>query len=93
MATVLLTYDIKKTSNTIHSELKSELINNYGYSAKIQSDSGTWFDLPNTCLRKVGITRQQAAGDFTSACKKVNAIWEKYIAVEYTSASFDNQNV
>lgn len=91
MATILLSYDIKKTSDTIHTELKKELIENYKYSAKIQSDSGKWYDLPNTCLRKDGITHKQASADFITACAHVGAKWEKYIAAEYISASFNNQ--
>ncbi len=91
MAKILLTYDIKKTSDTIHTELKKKLIESYGYSARIQSDEGKWYDLPNTCLRKDGITHPQASADFIAACTSVGAKWEKYIAAEYTGASFNNQ--
>ena len=63
----------------------------YGYNARIQSDEGKWYALPNTCLRKDDITHPQASADFIAACTGVGAKWEKYIAAEYTSASFNNQ--
>ncbi len=88
---VLLTYDIKKTTNTIHTELKELLKNSYGYSDKIKGDSGRWYDLPNTTLRKEGITTEQAAADFRTACKTTGAVWEKYIAAETTGSTFGNQ--
>jgi hypothetical protein len=34
MAKILLTYDVKKTSDTIHTELKKQLIDTYRYSPK-----------------------------------------------------------
>ncbi|MBI3137736.1 MAG: hypothetical protein HYZ15_04045 [Sphingobacteriales bacterium] len=91
MAQILLTYDIKKTSDTIHTEVKKELVENYGYSPKIQSSEGKWYELPNTCLIKNNTSRQQASADFLAACQKVRAKWEKYIAVEYSGATFNNQ--
>ena len=66
MAQILLTYDIRKTSETIHTELKNHLIGNYKYSSKIQSDQAKWYDLPNTSLVKNGITSEQASADFPS---------------------------
>jgi hypothetical protein len=93
MASVLLSYDIKKTSDTIHSQLKQELINTYGYSPKIESDAGNWYDLPNTCLRRENTSREQSSKDFLQACIKVGAKWEKYIAAEYSRSTFANQIV
>jgi len=91
MANVLLTYDIRKTSETIHTELKNRLIQHYGYSQVIRSDDNRTSTLPNTTLTKSGITRQAAEGDFLSACREVRATWEKYITAEYTSTSSNNQ--
>ena len=93
MATVLLTYDVKKTSPTIHVELKDILVQRYGYSAKIRSRDGKEYDLPNTTLQKQGTTSQQSSMDFKAACKDVGATWEKYISSEYTTMGItvDNQ--
>ena len=91
MPEVLLTYDIKKTSDTIHTDLKRELIENYKYSSRIYASDGKWYDLPNTCLIKANITTQQATVDFKNACAKVKATWEKFIAVNYSDARFNNQ--
>jgi hypothetical protein len=88
---VLLTYDIKKTTNTIHSELKERLKNFYGYSDKIKSDNGIYYDLPNTTLTKNGITPSQASENFIQACNDVGATWERYIAVEFSLATFNNK--
>lgn len=92
MANVLLNYDVKRTSATIHTELKERLISHYGYSPKIKADTGALYWLPNTTLVKYGTTRLQSSKDFLSACGDVNAVWERYIASEYSSASFDNQS-
>jgi hypothetical protein len=91
MAKVLLTYDIKKTSDTIHSELKRELIENYGYSALIHSNDGKRYDLPNTCLIKDNTTHHRASSDLVAACRNTGAKWEKYIITEFENATFDNQ--
>ena len=91
MKTILLTYDIKKTSDTIHAELKTRLIQHYGYSEKIKSDDGRNFMLPNTTLRKDNTTHEQSSIDFLRACNDVKATWERYIAAEYTVATFSNQ--
>lgn len=89
---VLLTYDIRRTTNTIHAELKQALIEQYGYSAQIQASTGAWYALPNTCLRKDNIAPQAAWLEFVAACAAVGAVWEKYIASDYVNASFNNQN-
>ena len=91
MATVLLTYDVKKTSDTVHRELKKRLIEVYKYSPKIQANTGKWYDLPNTCLIKSGTTTVQTSADFIKACGEVGGTWEKHIAVDYTNATFNNQ--
>lgn len=88
---VLLTYDIKKTTETIHQELKDKLKGSYGYSDQIISDQGKRYDLPNTTLQKPNTTSQQASRDFISACGDVKAKWEKYISVEFHTSTFDNQ--
>ena len=91
MSSILITYDVKETSDTVHTELKRELIETYKYSSKIYASNGRWYDLPNTCLIKGGITTQQASVDFLAACTKVKATWEKYIAVDYSNATVNNQ--
>lgn len=88
---VLLTYDIRKTTNEIHTRLKERLKTHFGYSEQIQSGTGKWYSLPNTSLRKANITTQQAAADFLTACKQEGAEWEKYIAVDFEKAIFDNR--
>lgn len=90
---ILLTYDVKKTSETVHTDLKRYLIEQYNWSSKIQADNGDWYDLPNTTLRKAGITRINAVTEFKTACNSVNAKWERFIAAEYNSANFDNQKL
>lgn len=92
MANVLMTYDIKETSKSIHTDLKNELKEN-GWSERIQADDQTWYDLPNTTLRKPGITSQTGSMEFVAACMTVGAKWEKYICAEYTAATFNNQKV
>lgn len=89
---VLLSYDIKATSTTIHTELRQRLIDHYGYSPSIQATNGTWHALPNTTLRKDNITTQQAAVDFTKACQDVSAYWQRYAAVEFSNRSVDSRN-
>lgn len=91
MAKVLLTYDVKKTSETVHSDLKRRLIEVYKYASKIQADDGQLYDLPNTCLIKSNTTREAAAADFKKACNEVNATWEKFVIVDYNGATFNNQ--
>jgi hypothetical protein len=88
---ILLTYDIKKTTNTINTELKNVLVTVYKYSATIQANDGRLYDLPNTCLKKEGITTQQASSEFQEACRHVGAQWEKYIAAEFSNSTFANQ--
>ena len=91
MAKVLLTYDVKRTSDTIHTVLKKTLIEKFGFSSRILGNSGKWYDLPNTCLRKDNTTHAQTAVDFEAACRSVGAVWEKYIAADFSDASFNNQ--
>jgi len=89
----LITYDIKQTSPTIHSELKKQMIDVYGYAQNIFANDNKWYRLPNTTLQKENITTKQASTDFLNACKEVGAKWEKYIAVDFVNATFDNQAV
>lgn len=91
MADVLLTYDIKTTTSTIHTELKNRLINYYGYSQTIDSADRRQYYLPNTTLRKANTTSGNASNDFINACQDVKAVWERYIASEYSMATFNNQ--
>lgn len=88
---VLLSYDIRKTTDTIHSELKDRLVDHYGYSNQIRANTGVWYMLPNTTLRKDSISTNVASNEFLQACRDVGAHWEKYIALEYSNATFDNQ--
>lgn len=91
MAAVLLTYDIKTTTSTIHTDLKNRLINHYGYSQTIDSDDRHQYYLPNTTVRKPNTTSESASKDFINACQDVKAVWERYIASEYSKATFNNQ--
>jgi hypothetical protein len=88
---VLLTYDLKKTSETIHAELKNHLKNKYGYSDRIQSNQGNWYYLPNTTLRKENTSPSQVSNEFLLACKEMGATWEKYIGVQFSVSIFDNK--
>ena len=90
MATVLLTYDVKKTSDTVHSELKKRLIEVYKYSPKIQANTGKWYERTYIDLLNQPTTVQTSA-DFIKACGEVGGTWEKHIAVDYTNATFNNQ--
>jgi hypothetical protein len=88
---VLLSYDIRKTTDTIHSELKDRLVNHYGYSDDIVGVDGKSYQLPNTTLRKEQISSKDTSAEFIKACKEVGARWEKYIAAEFLVSSFYNQ--
>jgi hypothetical protein len=91
MAQILLTYDVKKTSDTIHHALKQYLIYHYQYSASILATDGNWYALPNTCLIKTGVTTVVASQEFQAACRVVGAHWEKYIVAESAVSNFNNQ--
>lgn len=97
MASILLAYDLKKTTGNIHEELKKRLIENYGYSDKIQSTSeptvGRWYDLPNTTLFKQNISCEQAVQDFLTACKVTGAVWERYITIERVRCVFNSREI
>lgn len=90
MPNVLLTYDIKQSTSTIHKELKDHLIKTYKYSEYIQGGNGKWYKLPNTTLRKNNITQGDAAKEFKDGCSAVGATYEKYIAAEYSGATFNS---
>jgi hypothetical protein len=92
MPEIFLTYDVRRTTNTIHTELKSRLINHYHYVSTVQASNGRAYDLPNTTVRKINTTAQQCATDFVGACRDIGAIWERYIAIEMTTWTVDNQN-
>ena len=90
MPNVLLTYDIRRTTTTIHVELKQRLIQHYGYTETILANNGGYYELPNTTLKKDNITTQACSHEFLQACADVGAAWERYIAAEYIYATFDN---
>ncbi|SKC59125.1 hypothetical protein [Ohtaekwangia koreensis] len=90
MPNVLLTYDIRRTTVSIHVELKERLIQSYGYSETIPANDGRHYELPNTTLKKDNITSQASSQEFLQACADVGAVWEKYITAEYIYANFDN---
>jgi hypothetical protein len=92
MPNVLLTDDVRRTTATIHTEVKNTLINNYGYHPTLLVDNTTPYYLPNTTLAKANTTRGQSAEDFLHACANVGAIWERYVTSEFAAASIDNQN-
>jgi hypothetical protein len=93
MAKILLSYDIKESSTSVHSALKKSLIETFGFSDEITSDQGNVYKLPNTTLRKDNTTREQGSKDFLAACAAVGAKWEKYVVVDYAGATFNNQRV
>jgi|GEM_PF-5005822 len=88
---VLLTYDIRQTSTTIHTELKDRLKKNYHFTETIQADGGGLYLLPNTTLIKDNITIAEATKEFLNACNEVGAHWEKYIVTERGRSQFANQ--
>lgn len=89
---IMLTYDIRRTTATIHTELKNYLIDTLGYSGRILSNEPQWYLLPNTTVLKANITPQQAETEFLAACRAVGAHWERYVASDYETAAFDNQD-
>ncbi|HEY0653528.1 MAG TPA: hypothetical protein VGD65_10380 [Chryseosolibacter sp.] len=89
---ILLSYDVKRTNEKVHTDLKNRLTTSYGFQTQIVSDDNKRYDLPNTTLRKEGVSPQQGAKDFLTACKDVGAQWERYIVCEYTHATFNNQS-
>lgn len=83
MSTVLITYDIEKTTNTIHTEVKKAMIA-IGYSEFVPKKSGGGVQLPNTTLVRDKITPSQATADLKTVCKSKNAVLEKYISLTIT---------
>jgi hypothetical protein len=92
MPEIFLTYDIRKTSGTIHTDLKNRLIEHYGYTTTVYAGNARTYDLPNTMLKKINTTTEQGSSDFLAACRDVGATWEKYIAVEMRTWTVNNQN-
>jgi hypothetical protein len=77
---VLITYDIQRTSNTIHTEVKNAMIAK-GYSEHVPILNGGRTRLPNTTLVRDNITPQTAANDLIEVCALRGATLEKYISL------------
>ncbi len=80
---VILTYDIERTTATIHTEVKNAMIA-LGYSPTVPMTTGGSVQLPNTTLIRDNITPSAAVTDLTNVCRRLNARLEKYIALTFT---------
>jgi len=92
MAKVLLTYDIKETSATIHQELKNKLIDDYGFFSDIKGRNKE-MALPDKTLIKRETSIEQTISFFKAACEDVGAKWTRFIAVDYLEATFNSQDI
>lgn len=77
---VLITYDLERTTTTIHTEVKKAMIE-HGYNDHVPIQSGGQVKLPNTTLVKDNITPETAVNNLVTVCNAKNANLEKYIAL------------
>lgn len=75
---IIITYDIEKTTNTIHEEVKLAMIAK-GYQERISMKSGGYAQLPNTTLIHDSVTTERADLDLTAVCTLKKAKIEKYL--------------
>ncbi len=80
---VIITYDVERTTSTIHTEVKNAM-KDLGYSDHVPINSGGNVKLPNTTLVKENATPEQATTALQDVCKKKSATLEKYIALTFT---------
>jgi hypothetical protein len=74
MVTVFITYDLKELPKGIHLKVKTDLIANYGYSARTLTNEA---DLPNTFLLKQNITPDNAFDDLKAVVAKHGGTLER----------------
>jgi hypothetical protein len=92
MTSYLLTYDIQEKAG-VHTALKNYLKSQYHWNDRILADDNKYYDLPNTTLIKYSenFSTDQGSLEFKASCLAVGAKWEKYIVVDWTHATFNNQ--
>lgn len=83
MAQILLTYDLQEDvlRPSKHIQVKDEM-KKLGYMDSWSAD-GVTYTLPNTTLWKKGVTTNQANTDLANSAKKIGAIVERFVAVEF----------
>jgi hypothetical protein len=101
MIKVLLIYDLKETTKSVHTELKKELVQTYKYS-KFRLIDGLAYELPNTTFYKEFIGTvdvddekiiSKSENEFMFACKKVKAEWERVNIIAYKNGIFTDVNM
>jgi len=90
MSKVLLSYDLKESTESQHSELKKMLIEDYAFFDEIKGKSKL-VQLPATTLIKRDTSLAQATTHYKNACEKLGIEWLSFIVVEYSEATFNSQ--
>lgn len=87
MALILITYDLKETTNGIHKEVKDTMKSEYGYSDTSPTKK---YKLPNTSLLKDGTTPDQAVKELKASVNKHNGTLERYLSCECVNYSIND---
>ena len=82
---VFVTYDLTRHPASIHSQVKNALIRDYGYSDESPVEG---IKMPNTCLRKAGVSREQAVADLKTVVRHYRGTLERYFIAEYEQWEF-----
>ncbi|HEY8934415.1 MAG TPA: hypothetical protein VIM65_04315 [Cyclobacteriaceae bacterium] len=91
MSKILLSYDLKASSESQHGELKKMLIDDYAFFDEIKGKSKL-VQLPTTTLIKRDTSLAQATAHFKNACEKLSIEWHSFIVVEYSEATFNSHD-